>query len=311
MEPNKMADDTEASSNEIEEALWGLEDYAVWVPMSDNFYKTLVFQKITLEQFKKGAYPPQRKYADSRTYLRHVLTHLGRDSDAVQIFDIGGYIGRFSIESALTCRELDVEYPIYCFEPGATSDMLRRNLELNSVQDLVQLNTCAISNKSDSVRFAVPHHAKISSRIVVGKAHEDRYIEQGFEISDIPTQPLSAFMEKSTPFIAKIDTEGHEADVINGIPIQTLTNVPHVLVVEFWPEILKKKIHERDFTEFVFENYDVLNIVSSLYPRNYEPLHDFKEVTQQIESKAINNIDLMFVSKTIPERAAMLQAIIT
>lgn len=31
-------------------AIWGLQDYAVFVPMTDKFYKTLKFTKITIDQ---------------------------------------------------------------------------------------------------------------------------------------------------------------------------------------------------------------------------------------------------------------------
>ena len=295
-----------------EQALWGLEDYAIWVPMSDNFYKTLPFAKITLEQFERGGYTPQRAYNDSRTYLRLILAHLGRLGAAAQVLDVGGYIGRFSIEAALACAELELDdCTVTCFEPGATHDLLAKNLVLNRVDERVALFSCAISDREASARFAIPGHAKITSRIVVGAAAEASHERQGFAISDVPVRPLSDFLQPGRPFVAKIDTEGHEASVINGIPADVLYEVPHVLVIEFWPAVLNAKIHGEDFARFVLDNYVVLNIESALYPRNYDILRDFDGVCEVLNNKEANNLDLMLVNRNTPGHEDLVKRIIS
>ena len=301
-----MSQDNLTLDDEATEALWGLEDYAIFVPMTDNFYKTLPFAKITLDAFRSGDYVAQPSYKDSRTYLRPILSHLKAHGSTPQILDVGGYIGRFSIEAALLCRETGTETAITCFEPGATFDLLSRNLALNEVDNIVSLQNCAVSAEATTARFAIPDHAKITSRIVVGDADEAQHVERGFHISDVAVRPLEDYLSAGTPLIAKIDTEGHEADVINGIPEQTLREVPNVLVIEFWPAVMHKRIHGQNFVEFVYENYNVLNIESSLYPKQFELLEDLEGVKSRILNKEANNLDLMLVSKSIPDHEQLL-----
>ena len=47
---------------EHEDVLWGLADYAIHVPLSDKFYQTLPFQRVTIDNVVSGEYQPYQDY---------------------------------------------------------------------------------------------------------------------------------------------------------------------------------------------------------------------------------------------------------
>lgn len=292
-----------------DDAIWGLEDYAIYVPMTDAFYQTLKFRRVTREQVDSGTYEPQPRYADSRSYMRLLVRHLLEYSASPAVFDVGGYIGRFSIETALLFRELGVDAPITCFEPGGTYEMLARNLQLNKMAGQVNLVRSAVSKSTGEVTFAIPPDAMISSRIV---GEDGAGGSPAWATHTVAAGSLSTYLKESgnsRPFICKIDTEGHEADVIEGIDEQTLAGVPHALIVEYWPVLREKRIHGKAFEPFLFENYVVFDIRNSLYPAGYHKLVDLNDISERVSRREINNVDLLLIRKNTPHLQALLEGI--
>ena len=298
-------------NTDANEAIWGLKDYAIWVPMSDEFYKNLPFYKITLEQFEAGDYLAQPVYKDSRTYLTPALKHFTNNFGAVEILDVGGYIGRFTIETCLACRELALAPNITCFEPGLTKDMIERNLKLNGFEDRAQVLPFSASAKEQTQTFAIPNKARISGRVIPPASAKEEQYENGWTVLEVTSTVLSKHLTPGTPFICKIDTEGHEVSVIEGMGLDALDSSPHILIMEFWPQVLKQKLFGTTFEEFLFERYDIYNIQSSLYPRGYENLTNLEEIIQKINQHEVNNIDLLLVSKNSPQNKDLINDILS
>ena len=293
------------------EAIWGLEDYAVWVPMGDSFFQNLNFHQITLEQFHSGDYVPQPPYSDSRAYLKPVIEHLTRTAGIPQLFDVGGYIGRFSIEAAMACREIGIDCQITCFEPGITHHLVERNIQLNQVDAKVELLPFAVSDKSRTRKLGIPMDARITSRLLNSNQANVNRENGAWELRKVRTRPLSRFLGRGKqPFICKIDTEGHEAHVVRGIGRRNLKKRAHVLVVEFWPQVMQSKVLGESFEEFILNRYTVINILSSLYPRQYDRITDFNALTDQLQDKKITNIDLLLVSNNTPDQSELVETLL-
>jgi FkbM family methyltransferase len=299
-------------SAEDHDVIWGLEDYALFVPMSDQFYKTLPFKRITLEQFRSGSYSPQPSYRDSRTYMEPILRHLSLSVGVPDIFDVGGYIGRFSIEAILACAALDLSTSVRCFEPGDTVDLLRRNLELNGVANQVELLQLAVSDKEGHATLGVPSDAKISSRLVpdrvnVAKDYGSKWSARRVEM--VRLERYLALDDSPRPFICKLDTEGHEAKVMQGIGRNFLLNVPHVLIVEYWPAVREQRVLDQPFEEFLTTNYVIFDIRSSLYPAGFRVLGDLDEISERVSSREVNNVDLLLIRRNVPEVDSLVRII--
>lgn len=293
------------------EAIWGLEDYAVWVPMADSFYQNLNFHKITLEQFHSGDYVPQPRYSDSRAYLKPVIDHFTRTAGIPQIFDVGGYIGRFSIEAAMACSEIGIDCKITCFEPGITHHLIERNIKLNQLDSKVELLPFAVSDKSRTRKLGIPKDARITSRLLISNQASVNREDGAWELRKVRTRPLSKFLgPDKQPFICKIDTEGHEAHVVRGIGRRNLKKRAHALVIEFWPQVMQAKVSGEPFEEFILNHYTVVNILSSLYPRQYDRITDFNALADQLADKEITNIDLLLVSNNTPCHSELVETLL-
>lgn len=294
------------------DTIWGLKDYALFVPMSDRFYATLPFKRITEEQFRFGSYDHQPVYKDSRTYMRPILRHFDTRFGQPYIFDVGGYIGRFSIESGLLCDELSLDSPIYCFEPGDTYDMLARNLNLNGYAQRVRLMRFAVSDRHGEGSFGVPSDAKITSRIIADSVDLESQFGSRWSRRQVELRSLGEFLpadREELSFVCKIDTEGHEAEVMRGIGEQALAEVPHALVIEFWPILREKQIFGVPFEDYLLDNYIVFNIRSSLYPAGYQLLTGLDDVCRQISSGEINNVDFLLIRKSTVDVEALVAEI--
>ena len=299
-------------SSPEEEAIWGLQDYAVFVPMSDKFYKTLKFAKINKAQFDSGEYEPQAPYADSRTYLTPLIKALTEKGGVPFLLDVGGYIGRFSIETALALKALGMQARIHCFEPGDTAGLLQQNIALNKLDDYIDLQRYAVSNKTASVEFAIAADAKITSRIVpdgfeTKKQYGDRWSQSTVQSISLSDYMSSASSSDEQPFICKIDTEGHEVQVIQGIGQKRLETVPNALIVEYRPALGNQQLFGQPFEQFVLEHYSVFNIRNSLYPTDFEHHGDFQALRDKFDGTNLDNLDLLLVHKSIASPSNLLQ----
>ena len=272
--------------------------------MTDKFYQTLDFNRIDLDQLRSGEYPRQASYPDSRTYMVPLLRHFSNLSPSVLILDVGGYIGRFSIEAALALRETGCSGQIICFEPGDTLHILERNLRINDVADRIRVLPFAVSDANGEVKFAVARSAKIASRVVPDTLLRTLklWLRPGWTTRRVKSKTLNAVMTEYAAaetgcFICKIDTEGHEAEVISGLGQHLLANTPHALIIEYWPESSRKQINGQPFSSFLFSNYHVYDIRSSLYPSQYRRLQSFDRLDKEILSGTVTNLDLLLVAK--------------
>jgi FkbM family methyltransferase len=295
----------------IAQTIWGLKEYGVYVPMTDAFYQSLVFNKTDRENFLAGTYEPQPDYDDSRKYLRPILKNLIFAAGDPLILDVGAYIGRFSIEASLLCRELDLPASsIVCFEPGDTIDLLHKNLDLNDSAHDVRCVNAAVTNVRGRVRFAIKDDALISSRVLSEDATTADLWGNGWSETAVASVTIADYIDRpARPFVCKIDTEGHEAQVIEGIGAENLEHSPHAIIIEYWPSLLDQTILGIPFDSYIFENYVVFDIRSALYPAHYVRLADFEEITRRIHSREVDNLDLLLLRREMPNSDRMIAQI--
>ncbi|MBI3441225.1 MAG: FkbM family methyltransferase [Proteobacteria bacterium] len=138
--------------------------------------------------------------------------------------DIGANIGTYSLQAA----QLGVAREIHAFEPDPRNHaQLQANLYLNQVTERIQVHKLALSDKSGMLQFELgiegkPDLTKVASagggptKAIMAKALDEVVSYQGKKI------------------FLKIDTEGHEFEVLKGAE-QLLKNNACFLQVEAWP----------------------------------------------------------------------------
>jgi FkbM family methyltransferase len=174
------------------------------------------------------------------------LLHFLREGDLV--FDVGANIGWYTILAAAE-RKCNV----VSFEPVPTTfSILKTNVILNEVDDLVSLNLKGVGSKIDVLNFT--SNRDVENRVAL--PNDDKLIS--VEMTTIDTY----IHTYRCPEVIKIDVEGFETEVLNGAE-QTLKNENlKVLIVElvghgkkygFDEDIVKKKLSDLGFIPVTYK----------------------------------------------------------
>lgn len=276
---------------------WEVSDYGIFLLLTESFYKTLNYRKAEPADFLArrplGKLPHKGSYPDSRAYMLPLIRHFRDRGVDPCILDVGGYIGRFSLESALLVKELGLSLPICCFEPGLTGAVIKANLAANGVDSLVSLRDEAASDTNGIAEYKYAPGVLISGRICSfpsATAHRT-----------VPTIRLESVLSQlgcRDGAIIKIDTEGHEPSVMRGLG-DLADSLPMACIVEFWPATLRETVSGLPYADFIEENFYAINIRSSLYPKSYSPIRDIRQFAADFRAEE-GNVDLLFVSKAMP-----------
>jgi FkbM family methyltransferase len=130
---------------------------------------------------------------------RNWLTLLCRALRPDDLFlDVGANLGIFSVTAALCGAKV-----VAC-EPGRTAlERLRRNVAINALSDKVKIVEAALSNRTGNCTFTEP-----SADSVIQTGH----IGGGTEVHMLRGDDLGI-----SPTVIKIDVEGHEIEVLDGL----------------------------------------------------------------------------------------------
>ncbi len=286
---------------------WDVSDYAIFVMMTESFYQSLNFRRIDPGAFlerRRSGNEAMPTYKDSRSYMRVLIDHFRQCGLSPHVLDVGGYIGRFSLETALLIQKENISLPkITCFEPGLTRNIIRANFEINGVSELVDLEPIAASDSDATADYKYAPGVLISGRICD--------FPSATAFRTVQTRRLDGIMASmgcTEAAIIKIDTEGHEPSVMAGLG-DVVRTMPGVYLVEFWPDTLRAEVNGIGYADYIHENFEVLNIKSTLYPKFYTPIPDIRKFADDFVYEE-GNIDLMFVNKAVPEREQLLAKLV-
>lgn len=281
---------------------WEVSDYGLFVLMTESFYQTLDFRKADPMDFLPrrltGNLPYKGCYRDSRSYTAPIIRHFQSHGLNPHILDVGGYIGRFSLESALLVQEGGYHIPIHCFEPGLTGSVIKANLAANGIGQFVSLRAEAASDTNGTAEYKYLPNILISGRI--------GQFTGATKTRAVKTTRLDTVLSEigcTEAAIIKIDTEGHEPGVMAGLGAQA-HSLPSVCIVEFWPDTLKETVNGLPYADYIEQNFTVLDIKSSLYPRHYTPVPDIRQFARDFKAEECN-VDLLFVSRAVPDADAL------
>lgn len=276
---------------------WEVSDYGINVILTEQFYQTLNYRRADPIDFMartiSGNLPFKNSYKDSRSLTKPIISHFVECGINPSIIDVGGYIGRFSLESALLLQQDDWDIPIYCLEPGLTINIIKANLQLNGVASCVDILALAASDTNSTAEYKYVPHALISGRICSFPSSSKHKI--------VNTVRLDSLCERihCAGAIIKIDTEGHESSVMAGLG-QLVQSMPIVCIVEFWPDSLKETVNGATYADYIEDNFHVFNIRSSLYPRDISAVLSIRAFAETYNFQE-GNVDLLFVPRSLPD----------
>ncbi len=191
-----------------------------------------------------------RLYVDPKEAFMtlHLLEHgewetpirreLRRELSPGSIFiDIGANIG---LHTLLAAELVGERGRVFAVEPHpVTMEILRKNLEINSLLDRVGLAKLAISNVDDNIvtfEYFLEHPAM--SGLKVSKEIIDKF-NGTLERIDVKTITLDSLVRRNglSPDLVKIDVEGFEYTVLEGC-VETIATFPNVhFLMEYWKDM--------------------------------------------------------------------------
>lgn len=168
------------------------------------------------------------RYSET-TYEEMTATLIRRMARRTACFvDVGAHFGFYSVLAGLSNPGCSV----FAFEPvPENAGILRKNLEMHSIQG--EIREAAISDRSGRLPFQVSHASDSSGFVANPKGGLLKTI-------DMETTCLDAHRAAMPegPVIIKIDTEGHELQVVNGMRDLLRERNDVRLVIEFNPACL-------------------------------------------------------------------------
>ena len=165
-----------------------------------------------------------------REILEHFLTRL-EPGDVV--WDVGANIGLYAV---LSSRMVGSSGTVYCFEPEIhTSDMLRRNIALNAIEN-VRVQNCALGREDTTGMLFRSSTSNVGSHSMAQRDGEVAH--KGAFINVRSGDSLVRSNELPKPDIVKIDVEGAEVEVIKGMREILRKRFPRVLLVEMHPDVI-------------------------------------------------------------------------
>ena len=147
------------------------------------------------------------------------------------VLDIGGYSGLMSILAA----SASVGNDVHLFEPmEAICERARLNVKLNGFGKRITVHNIAASNKNgeETINLFRPSNGPLhgTGSSLYKKGMENKEI---VETKKIIAQVLDDYLPDVEPSVVKIDVEGHELPVLQGMQ-KTLRRSKPRLIIEVW-----------------------------------------------------------------------------
>jgi FkbM family methyltransferase len=127
------------------------------------------------------------------------LLHFLRRGDL--FLDIGANVGTYTILASGVCKATT---RAFVPDPSALA-ALRRNVEINNLEELVTADGIALGALNQKVAFTMGHDA--ANRIATARDRHCRIVQQ---------KQLDSILSNSMPTFAKLDVEGYEEEVLRG-----------------------------------------------------------------------------------------------
>jgi FkbM family methyltransferase len=142
-----------------------------------------------------------------------LLLHFLRESDL--FLDIGANVGSYVVLASGVCRART-----WAFEPDPdTVRQLKRNISVNSLDEMVTVSECALGATRAEVPFTIG--LDTMNKVAVASDKNVRKVRQ---------ERLDTLVSGALPVMIKIDVEGYEEDVLRGA--KSLIANPSLKVIE-------------------------------------------------------------------------------
>lgn len=212
------------------------------------------------------------------------LLHFLRSSDLFA--DIGANVGTYTVLASGEIRARSIS-----FEPiPSTADWLRKNIEVNKMDDLVKVFPIGLGSKSDVIRFTSGFDAE--NRVVSKFEEKEQYLDVKIESFD------SLFYPESVPALMKIDVEGFESEVLKGMTKTLGDERLKAIIIELNGSGYRYGFDEKQIHQLLLE--------AGFKPYSYDPyLRELHQLSTFGSNNTIYMRDLDFITMRLKEASKL------
>ena len=149
------------------------------------------------------------------------------------VVDIGAHVGYYTL---LMAQLVGKNGKVYSFEPDPVNfQLLKKSVEINGFENVVLIQK-AVSNITDKVKLFLGDNDSAINRIYDAKLGDAK------ESIDVESVTVDEYFKENDELInfIKIDSEGSEVKIINGMKQFLSRNQELVMMTEFFPFLIKK-----------------------------------------------------------------------
>lgn len=206
-----------------------------------QFLRNVVQKMVTLDLSRPYDVMGCRMYLDPRSISSGEIAFGTYEHDTVQIFqklvkpgmtvvDVGAHVGFYTL---LAARLVGDNGRVYAFEPNPeVYNILVRNIQINGYREIVRAVPKGVSNKKRTISLYVSCERSDEASFYSQESADNKCIE-------VETVSLDEFFaDEGWPKVdlVKIDVEGAEVEVLEGMRELTRRNKNLKLIVEFNPK---------------------------------------------------------------------------
>jgi FkbM family methyltransferase len=252
--------------------------YSYLVPLTDSFYKNPVFSIPNVDSanltscLNKSDNPVFSKM--NPTWMQPIIDVVKGENSGV-FLDIGAFVGSVTIHLQKLAQDT---FRYVAFEPNPVNrKILFLNLAMNGIDANVDIEPLACSQSNGVETFMVYASSSISGRL--SSNPKEGTVSYPIEVTTICSylenkSSLGLIENSCIPLILKIDTEGHEWQVLRGIG-KYWGNLL-CCILEYWPS------NDLTYEKYLLEHFYVLKIRSC----DFSNLIPYQELSGAEELKA-------------------------
>ena len=173
------------------------------------------------------------------------------------VVDIGAHVGYYTL---LMAQLVGKNGKVYSFEPDPVNfQLLKKSVEINGFENVVLIQK-AVSNITDKVKLFLGDNDSAINRIYDAKLGDAK------ESIDVESIRIDEYFKENDELVnfIKIDSEGSEIKIINGMKQFLSRNQELVMMTEFFPFLIKKSGDEpnqylKSLEKFGFSLYNILD----------------------------------------------------
>ena len=171
--------------------------------------------------------------------------------EGMTVVDIGAHIGYYTIIAA---NLVGKKGKIYAFEPEPENySLLVKNIEINGYQNIIPVKK-AVSNKVGTAKLFLGTSA-------LHTILESKGNNQSIEVE---TTTLDGFFtEKEKIDVIKMDAEGAEYMILQGMRRLLEDNNDLIILTEFYPALLKKYVEPKRYLQELIKNNFKLFVIDN------------------------------------------------